>query len=215
MLFIRLTMTRCRCGANFCYVCAATWRTCGCPQWEEQRLLERATLIVDRNPNRRLFRPPRVEHDQPERRHRSRSRLAVANTAEIQPDSPAASEWESDFSDHSEWQHDWWQDDDDDETLVPSTEQTIEEDLHTPSAANSVDKATSLPTTPTPEFARSDQIASTMEYLRVNHACTHDKWRWVRGTHECEECHHVLRQYIFECRQCHLQACNRCRRNRL
>ncbi|KAF8891038.1 hypothetical protein BD779DRAFT_223882 [Infundibulicybe gibba] len=28
----------CRCRAEFCYVCAAPWKTCQCPQWEEARL---------------------------------------------------------------------------------------------------------------------------------------------------------------------------------
>jgi len=28
----------CRCGAQFCYVCATPWRGCTCPQWEEARL---------------------------------------------------------------------------------------------------------------------------------------------------------------------------------
>ena len=31
----------------------------------------------------------------------------------------------------------------------------------------------------------------------------------------CEECYHNLPGYIFECRQCHIMACNRCKRNRL
>ncbi|KAH8827722.1 hypothetical protein DL96DRAFT_1600073 [Flagelloscypha sp. PMI_526] len=28
----------CRCRTEFCYVCAAPWKTCDCPQWDEQRL---------------------------------------------------------------------------------------------------------------------------------------------------------------------------------
>ncbi|KXT08387.1 hypothetical protein AC579_7305 [Pseudocercospora musae] len=209
----------CRCGANFCYVCAAPWRTCGCPQWEEQRLLERATQIVDRNPNRRLFRPPRIEHDQPQARHRSRPRSVVtpvAHPTTTRREPSPASEWESDFSDHSEWQHDWWQDDD--ETLIPQTDQNMqgEEDSATLDAATFHIQDILPSQTPTSaETARDHRIADAIEILRENHACSHDKWRWVRGPHQCEECQHVLRQYIFECRQCHLQACNRCRRNRL
>ncbi|KAF1992073.1 hypothetical protein K402DRAFT_388639 [Aulographum hederae CBS 113979] len=30
----------CRCGAQFCYVCAAQWKTCECPQWDEDNLLQ-------------------------------------------------------------------------------------------------------------------------------------------------------------------------------
>ncbi|GAA5835090.1 hypothetical protein JCM9279_007198 [Rhodotorula babjevae] len=29
----------CRCGHEFCYLCAAKWQTCDCPLWEERRLL--------------------------------------------------------------------------------------------------------------------------------------------------------------------------------
>ncbi|KAK4034659.1 hypothetical protein C8A01DRAFT_48995 [Parachaetomium inaequale] len=39
----------CRCGAQFCYVCGETWKTCRCDQWDEDNLLERATANVDRN----------------------------------------------------------------------------------------------------------------------------------------------------------------------
>lgn len=28
----------CRCKTQFCYLCQARWKTCGCPQWDEQRL---------------------------------------------------------------------------------------------------------------------------------------------------------------------------------
>ncbi|KAF2806991.1 uncharacterized protein BDZ99DRAFT_537988 [Mytilinidion resinicola] len=29
----------CRCGAQFCYLCGSTWKTCSCPQFEERGLL--------------------------------------------------------------------------------------------------------------------------------------------------------------------------------
>ena len=29
----------CRCKAEFCYLCAAPWKTCNCAQWEEARLM--------------------------------------------------------------------------------------------------------------------------------------------------------------------------------
>jgi hypothetical protein len=37
----------CRCTAQFCYICAASWKTCACPQWEEQYLLAEAERRVD------------------------------------------------------------------------------------------------------------------------------------------------------------------------
>lgn len=42
-------MHRCVCKTQFCYVCSKQWKTCECPQWEEDRLLERAENIVDNN----------------------------------------------------------------------------------------------------------------------------------------------------------------------
>lgn len=38
----------CRCRAQFCYLCAATWKTCQCPQWDEARLLVAAEERVVR-----------------------------------------------------------------------------------------------------------------------------------------------------------------------
>jgi len=31
---------RCRCGYEYCYVCAVRWKECDCEQWDEARLLE-------------------------------------------------------------------------------------------------------------------------------------------------------------------------------
>lgn len=42
--------SRCRCRAEFCYVCGAKWKTCRCPRWHEERLLERAEQVVRRQP---------------------------------------------------------------------------------------------------------------------------------------------------------------------
>ncbi|OAX32941.1 hypothetical protein K503DRAFT_566733 [Rhizopogon vinicolor AM-OR11-026] len=37
----------CRCKTEFCYVCSARWKSCRCPQWDENRLLAAAELRVD------------------------------------------------------------------------------------------------------------------------------------------------------------------------
>lgn len=29
----------CRCGAQFCYLCAAPWKQCQCPRWDENRII--------------------------------------------------------------------------------------------------------------------------------------------------------------------------------
>ena len=36
----------CRCRAQFCYLCAVPWKSCTCPQWEENRLIATAELRV-------------------------------------------------------------------------------------------------------------------------------------------------------------------------
>lgn len=39
----------CKCGNEFCYVCgAAPWKSCECPQWQEEMLLERAEAVLQR-----------------------------------------------------------------------------------------------------------------------------------------------------------------------
>ncbi|THV52664.1 hypothetical protein BGAL_0073g00150 [Botrytis galanthina] len=59
------------------------------------------------------------------------------------------------------------------------------------------------------------QIAAAAEDLRENHACEHDGWRKLQGSHQCDVCHDTLGLFIFACSQCELRVCNRCRLNRL
>ncbi|KAH8695674.1 hypothetical protein BGW36DRAFT_299454 [Talaromyces proteolyticus] len=37
----------CRCGREFCYICGNVWRSCNCPLWHENRLVEMANEAVD------------------------------------------------------------------------------------------------------------------------------------------------------------------------
>lgn len=37
----------CRCRTEFCYLCRARWKSCGCPQWDENRLLRAAEARVN------------------------------------------------------------------------------------------------------------------------------------------------------------------------
>jgi hypothetical protein len=50
------TMARCKCRAEFCYLCGLGWKTFSCERWNEQRLVERAQEVVDREANQAL--PP-------------------------------------------------------------------------------------------------------------------------------------------------------------
>ncbi len=111
----------CRCGAQFCYICGATWKTCLCDQWNEERLLTRANAIVDRDVGARQLDDGR----------------------------------------------------------------------------------------------RATQLERERQNLIENHQCRHLDWRSRGGSHQCEECYDVLPRYIFECLQCRLMACRRCRYNRL
>lgn len=60
------------------------------------------------------------------------------------------------------------------------------------------------------------ELDAVVEQLVNQHECDHDVW-WTRidGEHRCEECSDTLRRFIYRCPQCHLQACARCKLNRL
>lgn len=51
--------------------------------------------------------------------------------------------------------------------------------------------------------------------LVENHQCSHQRWRSRNGSFQCEECRDQLPQFIYECRDCRILACRRCRYNRL
>ncbi|KAK4498905.1 hypothetical protein PRZ48_009415 [Zasmidium cellare] len=162
---------------------AAQWQRC----YECSRFVElesgcnhiTAAQLVDRNPQRRLFQPARVAHVQPATRPRAPS-STVATVAgptssrrRVRPPVPvprSPSAWESDFSDHSEWEEDWATDDQDELPSAESPESESDED-RTP---DGVDEALAVQNT------RENRIAEAIEHLRNNHACQHDKWRWVR-----------------------------------
>ncbi|CAF4744335.1 unnamed protein product [Rotaria sp. Silwood1] len=62
----------------------------------------------------------------------------------------------------------------------------------------------------------NEAVQRMANQLRANHECRHTNgWAYTRGGGRCEECGNYLPQYLFRCYQCHLMACNRCRRNRL
>ncbi|KIJ15353.1 hypothetical protein PAXINDRAFT_77424 [Paxillus involutus ATCC 200175] len=111
----------CRCKTEFCYLCQALWKTCTCPQWDEERLLAAA-------------------------------------------------------------------------------EQRVDAQLGAGQGNRTV---------------RQRMVRETMERLRVDHDCNHERWRYRRGGGRCETCGHDLPHYLFRCLGCEILACNRCRRNRL
>ncbi|KAF8891039.1 hypothetical protein BD779DRAFT_1437947, partial [Infundibulicybe gibba] len=50
----------CRCRAEFCYLCAALWKTCECIQWEEARLINAAEQRVENEFGARARQAPAV-----------------------------------------------------------------------------------------------------------------------------------------------------------
>ncbi|KAF8883049.1 hypothetical protein CPB85DRAFT_1338919, partial [Mucidula mucida] len=58
-------------------------------------------------------------------------------------------------------------------------------------------------------------VQQRVAQLRDNHDCDVHWWRRRYGGAQCEECYHFLPEYILVCRNCQLQACVRCSRNRL
>ncbi|PWN92508.1 hypothetical protein FA10DRAFT_279030 [Acaromyces ingoldii] len=51
--------------------------------------------------------------------------------------------------------------------------------------------------------------------LRYHHECRYaGHWERVEGIYECENCFETMLEYIFECSECRMRACNRCRMNR-
>ncbi|KAK0634232.1 hypothetical protein B0T17DRAFT_621749 [Bombardia bombarda] len=112
----------CKCGTQFCYICGERWKTCTCPQWEEDRLLARANAVVNRD--------------------------VVVNQLEL-------------------------------------------------NAAE-----------------RRARVETERRNLVRNHECRHGEWDIQGGRHNCEECNDELPNYIYECRQCRLMLCHRCRFSR-
>ncbi|RMZ13379.1 hypothetical protein D0862_02334 [Hortaea werneckii] len=214
----------CRCGFQFCYVCGARWKTCDCPQAHEARLYARARQIVARDPtpNRRLYEPARVAHAQPITRHTSTTSSpgddtagVGVHTADTAPGAPAPTP--SPNSPEIEETHQHTSDAEQPEPIQPASPifiATPTADLTTTHTLSHIHRRLREPLQQH-DGLRQSLIEEVFAHLQAHHDCDHDRWRWVEGRHQCEECLFTLPRYIFECRQCHLRACNRCRRNRL
>ena len=65
---------------------------------------------------------------------------------------------------------------------------------------------------------RDAQIQRTAQHLREHHECDHERFQCVReggADFECEVCSEVYYNWIYQCRQCLMIACNKCRHNRV
>lgn len=68
---------------------------------------------------------------------------------------------------------------------------------------------------PVAPLVRQEEVRQMANILRDNHGCARHSWRRRNGSANCEECGHWLRDFLLNCRHCHLMACVRCARNRL
>ncbi|TIA76815.1 hypothetical protein D6C76_05356 [Aureobasidium pullulans] len=238
----------CPCGAHFCYVCGASWvpRTCDCPQWDEERLQERAEQIANRDPHHRLYHPPQGALDPG-----VDAAAAIPAEALIIPDDvvlEAGQNVEPDPIVHPPAP--------DARPDIPQADQPpppppplppmqppriafrpapllrpvgqppppIVQPAARPhvrptaiaaarAALMRVQRAEQLASPARPDY---DHLVNAIRgRLEQNHECDHERWVCRREPCRCEECNHHLQYYIFECRQCHIRACQRCRRNRL
>lgn len=66
-----------------------------------------------------------------------------------------------------------------------------------------------------PTRARGGLIQAARRHLMANHNCDHTIWKYRSGQNRCEECQDWLPRFIFECLQCRILMCRRCRYNRI
>ncbi|KAI0113712.1 hypothetical protein GGR51DRAFT_546919 [Nemania sp. FL0031] len=177
----------CKCGAQFCYLCGAKWKTCRCDHWEEHRLYERAEQIYNRDHNvvqANAAQAILTEHAP------VRFPPVEFHPVELIP----------------------VEDDSEEDVLVEDVpvEDVPDEDIPVENSFGAM-----IPQPSDPQADRAFQLERIMEHLRQNHQCDHERWAKRHGPEECEECGDRMRVFIYECRQCRLMACRRCRFNRL
>ncbi|KZT74814.1 hypothetical protein DAEQUDRAFT_771559 [Daedalea quercina L-15889] len=63
-----------------------------------------------------------------------------------------------------------------------------------------------------PQYQR--MVREAAERLRVDHDCRH-RWVYRPGAGRCENCSFYLPQFLLSCKNCHMNVCVRCRRNRM
>jgi len=62
---------------------------------------------------------------------------------------------------------------------------------------------------------QAGQVERAAAMLRERHECDHLEYESFGGQFECEECHDEMPLFIYQCRQCEIRVCRRCRFNRL
>ncbi|RYP17646.1 hypothetical protein DL767_009972 [Monosporascus sp. MG133] len=180
----------CRCGFQFCYVCGSRWKTCQCDHWDEHRLLERAQQIDARDRDR----------DRDDGGAAAAAAAAAPGEEEevLPAEAPAAPR----------------------EVVLPVRGAAAPREVVLPAEATAAPREEVV--LPVETAARQQQeeeldarLERLMQHLVANHECEHELWRGRRGPRACEECGDEMPLFIYECRQCHIMACRRCRYHRL
>ncbi|KAG2123758.1 hypothetical protein DEU56DRAFT_745106, partial [Suillus clintonianus] len=221
----------CRCRTEFCYLCKELWKNCGCPQWDEARLLATAERRVDAQlppaqPANPFRQAPAVRQPVPAvgdvrnqpvylPRQAPVPALVPAPVANIRPANPfqqvpAPAPGAAPLP-------------------VPLRPTILRPEAPVPAPlpaphfvsgtrrAETNDRSAATAASPGSDrnAVRQRMIRETMERLRVDHDCDHTNWTFRIGGGRCEACETHLPLYLFRCRGCEMLACNRCRRNRL
>ncbi|KZP34610.1 hypothetical protein FIBSPDRAFT_809975 [Athelia psychrophila] len=222
----------CRCRAEFCYLCTARWKTCACTQWDETRLVaaaeervaQRFGPVAAARPNQ-IVRPvqrPQELRVEPIRRAAPpaappaaplaavplRRTLAYAaplaaptGRRAVPPPAAAAPIFNPAPIRRTEGNA---------ANVVPGGLRA-----NPPTATRQPAFHGATAATEAASALREHRIREAMEELRVNHDCSHTKWKYRAGGGPCQTCAHRLPHYLFRCVGCQTLACNRCRRNRL
>ncbi|KAG1726009.1 uncharacterized protein EDB91DRAFT_1166930 [Suillus paluster] len=231
----------CRCRTEFCYLCRALWKSCRCPQWDENRLLAAAERRVDAQlpPARRAqpVNPPqqapavrrpapavgavRIQPVNPPRPAPAAGAVRIQPVNPIRP-APAAAPIQAPAPPPAPPRP--WATLLREEAPAPAPPPAPSSRSRTRRAEANALWFTGMPVpqpAPTATTAgdglsvRERMIRETMERLRVDHDCEHTSWKYRGGGGRCESCYMHLPLYLFRCGGCQFLACNRCRRNRL
>ncbi|KAI1468567.1 uncharacterized protein F4812DRAFT_427308 [Daldinia caldariorum] len=197
----------CRCGFQFCYVCGDRWKTCECVHWDEHRLYTRAVVIDARDEGDE--RPAEVIPFRPHQNGQQAVQQPVQQPIANQQQAPAHFLQQGGRLPAGAYRVVFESDDESEDEVEEEAEVAVQ-----PVAEQAPWEPPAFEF-PELDIVRRARVQQLMEDLRHNHECQHDRWFSKRGPRGCEECGDVMPIFIYECRQCHIMACRRCRYHRL
>lgn len=78
--------------------------------------------------------------------------------------------------------------------------------------ANNNDGVNDEPDDEDPEEESDEESDNDDESSDSEDDCQHEHWRYIQGRNVCEGCGKYYRRFLFECRDCRLGLCAKCRR---